>query len=327
METDHRPVIGRGHRCAYLVGLHRAGSVMTPIATAAPKRPRTPAPWALWRERNGSFSWLRALTLAAVCAPGIVTLVQYYAGAFPARPITEIIHATGLWTIRLLVISLAVTPFRQALRWPRLQTVRRMIGVAAFSYAVLHLVFYAADNMFDLGKVASEIVSRIYLVIGFSALLIMGALALTSTDAWVRRMGGRDWSRLHRWAYPAAALAAAHYFMQVKLNISEPLVVAGLLVWLLGYRIVLWTGSPERAASLPVMAGLAIAAALATALGEAVYYQILHPGAFLKVLQADLTLRAGIRPPWVVLGILTAVVLTAAFRRWRRSREAAAVAA
>ena len=280
-----------------------------------------------WRERNGSFSWFRAAILLAVCLPGIVTAVQYFAGFFPVRPITEIIHATGLWTIRLLMISLAVTPFRQSFRWARLVTVRRVIGVAAFSYAVLHISFYAADNMFDLYKVVSEIALRIYLTIGFAALLILGALALTSTDGMVKRLGGKAWQRLHRWIYAAGVLACIHYFMQSKLNVSEPLVVAGLFVWMMAYRLVFWLGSSERAAALPTLAGLGIFASLATAFGEAAYYHFKSNAPFLRVLEADLNFHAGIRPAWVVLGIATAIVIVAALRQWQRSRQAALASA
>ncbi|MDQ7246824.1 protein-methionine-sulfoxide reductase heme-binding subunit MsrQ [Dongia sedimenti] len=275
-----------------------------------------------WRERNGSFSWYRAAFLLAVCAPGIATAVQYYAGFFPVRPITEIIHATGLWTIRLLMISLAVTPFRQSFRWARLVTVRRMIGVAAFSYAVLHITFYAADNMFDLPKVVSEIALRIYLTIGFAALLILGALALTSTDGMVKRLGGKAWQRLHRWIYLAGVLACIHYFMQSKLNVSEPLVVAGLFLWMMMYRLVFWLGSSARAAALPTLAGLGVAASLATGFGEAAYYHFRTNAPFLRVLEANLNFHAGSRPAWVVLGITMAIVLVAALRQWQHGRQA-----
>ncbi|HVM85959.1 MAG TPA: protein-methionine-sulfoxide reductase heme-binding subunit MsrQ [Candidatus Binatia bacterium] len=285
------------------------------------------AGWAPWQERNGSFSWFRAATLLAVCLPGIVTLVQYYAGYFPVRPITEIIHATGLWTIRLLMIALVVTPFRQAFRWPRLVVVRRMIGVAAFSYVALHLTFYAADNMFNLYKVGSEIVLRIYLTIGFAAVLILGALALTSTDGMLRRMGGAAWIRLHRWVYVAGVLACIHYFMQSKLNVSEPLVVAGLFVWMMLYRLVMWTTTPERAGALGTLAGLGVLAALATGFGEAAYYHLVVHAPFWRVLQADTNFHAGIRPAWYVLGITMAVVVAAALRQWQRARQAALAAA
>jgi sulfoxide reductase heme-binding subunit YedZ len=282
---------------------------------------------ALWRERNGRFSWFRAAVLLALCLPGMVTAIQYYAGYFPVRPITEIIHATGLWTIRLLMISLAVTPFRQSLRWPRLVTVRRMIGVAAFCYAVTHLTFYAADNTFHMEKVISEIALRIYLSIGFAALLILGTLALTSNDTMLKRLGGKAWQRLHRWVYAAGLLAVIHYFMQTRLNVSEPLVVAGLFIWMMSYRLIFWRNGSERAAALPTLIGLGIVASLATGFGEAAYYHFVFNAPFLRVLQADLHFAHGPRPAWVVLGISIGIVIAATWRQWQRTRKPALAAA
>lgn len=311
MRIGHARVIGRDGASAYLAAMSTRKN---------PKKPNSV--WQPWRERNGRFSWFRTAVVVAVCLPGLATAAQYYAGYFPVRPITEIIHATGLWTIRLLMIALAVTPLRQAFRWPRLAAVRRVIGVAAFSYAVLHLTFYAADNMFNLGKVVSEIALRIYLTIGFAALLILGALALTSTDGALRRMGGAAWIRLHRWVYLAGVLATVHYFMQSKLAVGEPLVVAGLFVWMMAYRVVLWTAGTGRASGLPALAGLGAFAAVATGLGEAAYYHFVVHAPFVRILQADFHWRSGIRPAWVVLGIMMAVVLAAAFRQWQRTRQA-----
>src|SRR5882724_9388791 len=128
-----------------------------------------------WLDRGGRFSPLKSIVFALLFAPG-------------PRPINEIILHTGLWTIRLLLITLVITPLRQLLRWPQLVTVRRMIGVAAFAYGAAHLTAFAADKVFDLGVVATEIVTRFYLTIGALALAGLAALAVTSTDRMVRRL-------------------------------------------------------------------------------------------------------------------------------------------
>src|SRR5260370_968588 len=109
-----------------------------------------------------------------------------------------------------------------------------MIGVAAFAYAITHLSLYTADQMFDLAKVASEIVHRIYLTIGFSAVVGLAALAATSTDGMIRRLGPRNWQRLHRLVYLIALLAVVHYCMQSKLDLWEPSIMAGIYGWLIG---------------------------------------------------------------------------------------------
>ena len=147
-----------------------------------------------------------------------------------------------MWTIRLLFLALAVTPLRQAWRWPQLILLRRMIGVAAFCYVVAHVSGYVVDQAFDLTKVFSEIVSRIYLTIGAVAVLGLAALAATSTDAMIRRIGGRNWRRLHQAGYGIAMLATIHFFMQSKLFVGEATVMGGLYLWLMGYRLLAWLG-------------------------------------------------------------------------------------
>ena len=164
----------------------------------------------------------------ALFAPCAWTLFSYELGTLGPRPLIEAIHQTGLWAIRFLMISLAITPLRRALQWPRLILVRRMVGVAAFGYATLHLALYIVDQAFDWRLVASEIVFRFYLTIGFLALMSLSVLAATSTDGMIRRLGGRRWRRLHQSVYVIAVLALVHYFIQSKLNVAEPMVVAGL---------------------------------------------------------------------------------------------------
>ena len=201
-----------------------------------------------WLDRRGRFSALKAATLGIVLAPGLVVATRYLAGELGARPLNEAIHVTGLWAVRLLLLSLFVTPLRQILRLPQLIAVRRMIGVAAFAYAAAHLALYAADQSLDLARVGAEIVLRLYLTIGFAALLLLAGLALTSTDGMIRRLGGRRWQALHRAAYGAALLAIVHYCMQSKLDVVEATAVAGLAGWLLAYRIVAWRAGTGRAA-------------------------------------------------------------------------------
>src|SRR5437763_717343 len=135
-----------------------------------------------WHERNGKFSALKLAVFLALFGPGLWTLGSYVMGHLGARPLTEIIHQTGLWALRFLLISLAITPLRRALYWPRLVLVRRMVGLAAFAYGLAHFATYIADQSFDLSMVTAEIAHRIYLSIGFSALLLLAILASTSTD-------------------------------------------------------------------------------------------------------------------------------------------------
>ena len=167
-----------------------------------------------WNDYGGRFSPLKLAVFVPLFAPAEWVAVAYYFDLLGARPLNEAIHQIGLWTIRLIFLALAITPLRQILQMPRMIIVRRMIGVAAFVYAIIHVSLYAADQGFDLGKVASEIVLRVYLTIGFAALLGLAALAATSTDAMISRLGGRRWRRLHQFVYLIGVLAVIHYCFQ-----------------------------------------------------------------------------------------------------------------
>jgi sulfoxide reductase heme-binding subunit YedZ len=272
-----------------------------------------------------SVALLKGLTLLLVMLPGLVMLADLAQDALGAKPITEIIHRSGDWTIRLLFISLLITPLRQVLKAHKLASVRRIVGVSAFCYIVIHLAGYVTDEMFDIGKVASEIALRYYLTIGFVGLLGLAALAATSTDGMVRRLGGKRWKRLHRLAYPIGLIAVVHFFMQSKLDVTEPTVMAGLFIWLMLYRVSEEFIGRASVTSLWGLLALAVISALATAGGEWAYYALFTGIDPDLVLQANLTTMAGLRPAWVVLIITLLLPLAAALwrgaERWRRMRQ------
>lgn len=271
-----------------------------------------------WTDRAGRFSPLKAATLALLLAPAAWLAVKaasgglgqgVSAGPLGPRPLTEAIHETGDWAIRFLWLSLAVTPLRRLLDWPKLVIVRRMVGLAAFFYALGHFLLYVADMSFDVGKVASEIVLRIYLTIGFVALAALAVLASTSTDAAIRRLG-RRWNQLHRIVYVIGVLAALHFFMQTKLDVYEATLMAGLFTLLMLYRILQARGLSLTA--LPVTIGTAIVAGIATAAIEAAWYGLATGVPVGRVLSANLAFGYSIRPAWWVLAIgLTAAVAAA----------------
>ncbi len=283
-----------------------------------------------WNDYSGRLSPLKLAVFVALFVPAGWVAFAYGFGLLGARPLNEAIHQIGLWTIRLIFLALAVTPLRQILQWPRLILVRRMIGVAAFAYVLIHFSLYTASEAFDLEKVAGEIVHRIYLTIGFAALLGLAALAATSTDGMVRRLGARRWQLLHRLVYAIGVLAVIHYCFQAKLDKSEPTVMAGLLLWLLGYRLLLWGFGRRGHLALAWVAGLGLAAAIATALGEAAYFRLAFHAPMIRVLAADLSLETGIRPAVVVLAIGLGVTALGVLRpataspAKRRPRPAAA---
>jgi sulfoxide reductase heme-binding subunit YedZ len=267
-----------------------------------------------WNDFTGRLSLLKLAVFVALFAPGLWVAVAFSGGWLGARPLNEAIHQIGLWTIRLIFIALAITPLRHVLQWPRLLQVRRMVGVAAFAYALTHLLLYSTDQAFDLAKIATEIAVRIYLTIGFVAVLGLAALAATSTDAMIRRVGAVRWQRLHRLVYLIALLAVVHYCMQSKLDLWEPTIMAGIYVWLIGYRLLArYAGARGRLS--PVWIGaLGIAVAVLTALGEAAYFGIAYGVDPMRVLGANWSLATGVRPAVVVLGLALAVTAAAVLR-------------
>jgi methionine sulfoxide reductase heme-binding subunit len=269
---------------------------------------------ALWHDRRGRFSTLRAATMALLLAPVLVLAYDAATGNLGPRPRTEAIHELGLWSFRFLLLSLFVTPLRAIARYAALVDVRRMIGVGAFLYIALHLVLYVADQMFDLAKVVSEIVLRIYLTIGFTAWLGLAVLAVTSNNAMVRRLGGLRWRRLHWYVHPTAVLACIHFFLQAKLEVFEPTVMAGLLLWLFLYRLLHWRFPRSGEFPLWAIAALWVAAAGILALGEALAFHLVFGAPVTRVLMLDLSFQAGIRPVWYVLGV-GALVLAVGFVR------------
>lgn len=263
-----------------------------------------------WNDFAGRFSPLKLAVFAALFVPGLWIVVAFSAGWLGARPLNEAIHQFGLWTIRFIFIALAITPLRHILQWPQLLQVRRMVGVAAWAYGTFHLLLYTGDQAFDLAKIATEIAVRIYLTIGFIAVLGLAALAVTSTDGMIRRMGAVRWQRLHRVVYVIALLAVIHYCMQSKLDLWEPAIMAGIYAWLMGYRLLArYAGARGRLSPLWVGA-LGIIVAVLTAAGEAAYFWIAYGVDPMRVVAANWSLTTGLRPAVIVLGL--ALIVTAA---------------
>ena len=157
-------------------------------------------------------------------------------GELTANPIEFITHATGDWTLRFLIVTLCVTPFRKILHLPELIRFRRMLGLFAFFYACLHFTTYIwLDKFFDLSEMWKDIAKRKYITVGFTAFLLLIPLAITSTAGWIRRLGGKRWQQLHRLVYFSATLGVIHYYWLVKSAVIRPLtygvIVAVLLLW------------------------------------------------------------------------------------------------
>jgi sulfoxide reductase heme-binding subunit YedZ len=156
-----------------------------------------------------------------------------------ANPQNFAILTTGMMALTFLTLTMAVTPLRKITGWNWLANARRMLGLYAFFYASTHfLLFFALDRGFSVPGTLTEMVKRKYLIIGSTALILMIPLGVTSTNAMIKRLGGKRWRALHRLAYVAAIGGVIHYYLQVKADVRLPLVFAGVLAVLLGYRVV-----------------------------------------------------------------------------------------
>lgn len=179
---------------------------------------------------------LAALTPMAILAWQVAEVARTGSHVLGADPVAEIEHRLGLWALRLLMVTLAVTPLRQLTGQPVLLRFRRMLGLYTFAYATLHFSAYLVLDLRGYwGLIFEEIAKRPYITVGFSAWLLLLPLAITSTKGWIRRLG-RNWGRLHKLVYVVGVLAVLHFWWLVKTDIREPLLYAGILAVLLGWR-------------------------------------------------------------------------------------------
>jgi sulfoxide reductase heme-binding subunit YedZ len=191
--------------------------------------------------------WLKAVLFAVSLIPAVWVVVALASDFFNgtrllgSNPIKAAEHFTGRWVLRFLAITLAVTPVRQTLGWNWLQRYRRMFGLFAFAYAVMHLcIYFFLDLELAWGDLWADIVKRPYITIGMAAFVLLVPLAVTSTAKMVKRLGGKRWAALHRVIYVIVVLGTIHFWMAVKRDITLPLVFALIFAVLLGYRLTRW---------------------------------------------------------------------------------------
>lgn len=181
---------------------------------------------------------LKPVVFIACLGPLAWLVWQALFGYLGVNPIETLNRFLGDWALRFLLIALAVTPLRQITGWTQLATLRRMLGLFAFFYVCLHLSSYVGlDLFFDWRALGRDILKRNYITLGMTAFMLLAPLALTSTNAMIRRLGGRRWRLLHKLVYPAGILAVMHYWMMVKADIRQPMLYAAVLAVLLGYRL------------------------------------------------------------------------------------------
>ncbi|HTV33020.1 MAG TPA: protein-methionine-sulfoxide reductase heme-binding subunit MsrQ [Methylocella sp.] len=251
-----------------------------------------------WTDRVGRISPLKSAVFIMTLVPALWLVVEAMQGWLGERPVMEAIHQTGLWSVRLLAMTLAITPLQQAMRWPRLVGVRRLLGVSVLAYAALHFMLYVVNQNFDLPHVGLEILFRLYLLIGFVAFCGLSVLGVTSADGMIARLGSERWARLHKIVYGIMVLASLHFFMQSKLDVTEPTLMAGIFFLLMAHRIVRFR---KRALTIVQTALLGASAAFITVFSEALYFVLAYHAPLAQVLAANLDFSFKVRPGWYVL--------------------------
>ena len=200
--------------------------------------------------------WTKIPIFALCLLPFLYIVWRAIRGDLTANPVEFLQHQTGDWTLRFLILTVCITPFRKLLKLPELIRFRRMLGLFAFFYVCLHFLTYLGpDQSFNLAGMLKDVVKRPFITVGFAAFVLLIPLALTSTTAWIRRLGGKRWQALHRSIYVCAILGVIHYYWLVKSDVRKPLFYGVLVGILLAWRLVNWFSARKlmaTAAASPV---------------------------------------------------------------------------
>ena len=185
--------------------------------------------------------WIKPVIFLACLIPLARLAWKGFHGMLGANPLEFITHSTGDWTLIFLLVTLSITPLRKLTHLYWLIGLRRMFGLYAFFYGILHLTTYAwLDKFFAVHEMLADIAKRKFITAGMTAFTLMIPLALTSTKGWIRRMGGKRWHALHRLIYVSAIAGVIHYIWLVKADLHKPLEYAAVLGVLMLYRLVAW---------------------------------------------------------------------------------------
>lgn len=194
---------------------------------------------------------VKPVVFLACLGPFIWLVWGAFTGGLGVNPVEMITNTTGIWTLRLIAVSLLITPLRWLTKWNPIVRLRRPIGLFAFFYGTLHfMTYFVLDQSLMFDGLWEDIVKRPYITVGFTAFVLLIPLAVTSTQGWIRRLGGRRWNVLHRLVYVSAVLGVLHYWWKVKLDTTDPMYYAIIVGVLLGVRIVR-SIQHRQAASVP----------------------------------------------------------------------------
>jgi sulfoxide reductase heme-binding subunit YedZ len=181
----------------------------------------------------------KPVVFAACLGPFLWLVYQAFWGDLGVNPIETITNETGIWTLRLLAVTIAITPLRWLTKWNPIINFRRMVGLFAFFYGTIHFfIYFILDRSLMFDGLWEDIVKRPYITVGFTAFMLMIPLAITSTKGWIRRLGGHRWNLLHKLVYVSASFGVLHYWWKVKLDVTNPMIYAAIVAVLLGWRVV-----------------------------------------------------------------------------------------
>ena len=181
---------------------------------------------------------IKPVVFALALAPAVTLVYGVFSGTLGANPVETITHETGEWGLRLLLLTLLITPLRRLSGWHAALRLRRMLGLFAFFYVVVHFTTYVwLDHSFNVADILDDIIERPYVTVGFVALLMLLPLALTSTNSMIKRLGSARWRQLHRLVYLAAAAAVVHFLWLVKADLREPLIYLAIFLILMAFRV------------------------------------------------------------------------------------------
>jgi sulfoxide reductase heme-binding subunit YedZ len=273
-----------------------------------------------WQDRNREFSWLKATAFALMFAPAIWLVYQVEAEQFGPVPLGGMTYWSGFWALALVLLALGITPALTILRWRQPIIIRRMIGVTALAYTIAHIIIYFALRFWDFAHIVHEMATRVSLILATVATVGLIALGATSLDEAVRRMGVKGWNRLHNTIYVIAALALIHYLLSPDYY-PDQFLTSGMFFWLMTWRALYRRG---YGTDPKVLAMLAVASCLFTALLEAGWSWVYHGEEPLWTLGNNFSLVLGVSPAWKMLVLGLSIALAAAIRHAPRLRTAGA---
>jgi methionine sulfoxide reductase heme-binding subunit len=215
---------------------------------ASPSAP-PPAPGTRSNASKTRRRWIKLAVGVSAMAWPVIVVVRFFTGGLGANPIAEAMNKLGLWTLVLLLATLACTPLKYLFGWTWPIAVRRLLGLCAFATACLHFVtYFVLDQFFDFPAIYEDIVKRKFITVGFLAFVLLIPLAVTSTNGWTKRLGFPRWKRLHRLIYVAIAAGLVHCTWRVKADLTEPLIYAGVFLVLMLLRLPEWLKPTRRVA-------------------------------------------------------------------------------